>query len=351
MCIIVAGCTFHRCFTLIKIRLLYYISFLLYLNRKKSIMKKIKYYIVDVFTNEIFGGNQLAVVPDATEIEEAHLQKIAREFNFSETTFVFPPNNKENDLKVRIFTPFYEVPTAGHPTIGTAYVLMNHEKIITLSPGCLVMEQLVGDIRVTFENVKGTFKNITMSQPLAVFGDTFEDQILIAEILGIETKDLIADLPIQAVSCGNNFLYVPVKNQQALRQISINKSLLERYKEKLPSTEIYVFTFDTTYTDSTTHGRMFAPLFGIEEDPATGSASGPLGCYLVKYGKSDGEGIVCEQGFEMGRHSTVHVDIKQSNGTISEVLVGGSTVLMSKGEIYIGQNALKGFVSSVLNKI
>jgi trans-2,3-dihydro-3-hydroxyanthranilate isomerase len=314
-------------------------------------VKKIKYYIVDVFTDKCFGGNQLAVIPDATDLEESQLQKIAREFNFSETTFVFPPSNPKNDIRLRIFTPNKEIPTAGHPTIGTAFVLMNHEKIMTMKASQLVMEQKVGDIIVTFDEEKGIYKNITMQQPLPRFGEVFEDKQLIAGVLGIEEKDMDQELPVQAVSCGNNFLYVPISNQLAIKQILINQMLLEKNKVALPSTEIYVFTFDTTYVDSTTHGRMFAPLYGIYEDPVTGSASGPLGCYLVKYGKSEGENIVCEQGFEMGRPGMVYVNITQSHGIIDGVYVGGNAVLVSKGELYLASNEHKGLISNVLHKI
>lgn len=314
-------------------------------------MKKTKYYIVDVFTTKRFGGNQLAVIPDATELEEELLQKIAREFNFSETTFVYPPENKENDIKLRIFTPGKEIPTAGHPTIGTAYALLNHEKIITLNQNKLVMEQIVGNIEVFFEEIEGVCSSITMKQPLPVFGEKFPNKALVAEILGINTDEISEDLPIQAVSCGNNFLFVPVINQDAIKQILVNTALLEQNKETLPSTEIYVFTFDTTYEDSTTHGRMFAPLFGIYEDPVTGSASGPLGCYLVKHGKHEGTGIVCEQGFEMERPGIVFVNIETAENQITNVFVGGDTVLISKGEIYPEPTYTKSFVSIMLNKI
>jgi len=314
-------------------------------------VKKIKYYILDVFTNQRFGGNQLAVIPDATEIDDKLMQKIAFEFNFSETTFVLPPGNSANDVKVRIFTPHHEIPTAGHPTIGTAYSLLNLERIITLNEDKLVMEQRVGDIEVYFKEHDGFFDNITMKQPLPAFGEIFENKAIISEILGISVEDIDNGLPIQAVSCGNNFLYIPVNNQDAIKQIMVNTSLLEKHKEMLPSTEIYVFTFDTTYEDSTIHARMFAPLFGIYEDPVTGSASGPLGCYLVKYGKSDGNGIICEQGFEMNRAGIVNVNIETLGNEITGVFVGGEAVLISKGELYPEAHHTKKFLTAVLNKI
>lgn len=314
-------------------------------------MKRIKYYIVDVFTSERFGGNQLAVIPDATDLEEQHLQKIAREFNFSETTFVFPPENKENDVKVRIFTPGKEIPTAGHPTIGTAYVLLNHEKIITINQNLLIMEQKVGNIEVFFKNENGNCNGITMKQPHPVFGDVLKNKEIVADILGINKSDISDDLPIQDVSCGNNFLFIPLKNQKIMQNISVNLMLLNQYKDKLPSSELYVFTFDTTYEESTTHGRMFAPLFGIPEDPVTGSASGPLGCYLVKHGKSNGKELVFEQGFEMGRPGMVYVNIETTNDKITGVHVGGHAIIFGKGELHPEPTETKSFVSSILNKI
>ena len=314
-------------------------------------MKRIKYYIVDVFTSERFGGNQLAVIPDATDLEEEHLQKIAKEFNFSETTFVFPPENKENDVKVRIFTPGREIPTAGHPTIGTAYVLLNHEKIITINQNLLIMEQRVGNIEVFFENDNGICHGITMKQPHPVFDKVFNKKEIIAEILGINSSDISNDLPIQAVSCGNNFLFIPLKNMDIMKFISVNPILLNQYKDQLPSTELYTFTFDTIYESSTTHGRMFAPLYGITEDPVTGSASGPLGCYLVKHGMSDGKQIICEQGFEMGRPGMVYVDIETSDSKITGIHVGGHAIIFGKGELHPEPTETKSFVSTILNKI
>ena len=313
-------------------------------------VRKIKYYIVDVFTNEHFGGNQLAVIPDATHIDESVFQKIAKEFNFSETTFVLPPENPANDFKLRIFTPNIEIPTAGHPTIGTSFVLLSHEQVIPVNENKLVLEELVGDIEVFFTEKDSGFHNITMKQPLPKYGDIYKDIETMAKILGIESEKIRNDIPMQAISCGNNFLFVPLTDQSAMQHIKINTALLDEHKENLPSTEIYVFTFDTTIEDSTTHGRMFAPLFGIHEDAATGSASGPLGCYLVKHDLHNGNDIICEQGFEMGRPSYIDVNILHSNKVILEVKVGGNSILSSKGELHIGPES-KSFVSTVLNKI
>jgi trans-2,3-dihydro-3-hydroxyanthranilate isomerase len=154
-------------------------------------------------------------------------------------------------------------------------------------------------------------------------------------ILSLQADDIDPEFPIQSVSCGNNFLFVPLKNKRCMASVKLRMDKLEMNREILDSTELYVFTTDTVYPHSTTHGRMFAPFYGIAEDPATGSASGPLGCYLVHYGITDGRDIICEQGFEMGRPSMIHVSIDTEGGKISCVRVSGNAVKMSKGIFFV----------------
>jgi trans-2,3-dihydro-3-hydroxyanthranilate isomerase len=292
------------------------------------------YFILDVFTDTPFGGNQLAVFPHAEGIPEPLMQKIAREFNFSETTFVFPPDKKENDIKLRIFTPAVEVPTAGHPTIGTAHILLN-EGILAPATGKAVFEEGIGEIIISFDYANGSYRNIGMTQPLPVFGSILKNTDLLSSILGLPVEEIDQRYPVQAVSCGNNFLFVPLKSLEGMSKIKLRTDLLENYRNELNSTEIYVFTTDTVSPDATTHGRMFAPMFGIQEDPATGSASGPLGCYLVKYGISDGQAITCEQGYEMGRPSIIKVKIDNDGGEIRGVKVSGNAVKIAQGRIFI----------------
>jgi trans-2,3-dihydro-3-hydroxyanthranilate isomerase len=293
------------------------------------------YYITDVFTDKPFGGNQLAVFPYTKGIAEPLLQQIAREFNFSETSFVFPPDHSENDCKLRIFTPAVEVPTAGHPTIGTAFILLSEGILSPRHQGRAVFEEKVGEILISYDCSNGVYRDIGMTQPLPVFGSIHKNLNTIASILSLSVDDFDERYPVQSVSCGNNFLFIPLKNMQDLARIKLRTDILERSKSELDSTELYVFTTQTLYTDSTTHGRMFAPRFGIAEDPATGSASGPLGCYLVHYGISDGNKIICEQGFEMGRPSIVLVKIDNAAGKIKSVNVSGNAVKISKGHFYI----------------
>jgi trans-2,3-dihydro-3-hydroxyanthranilate isomerase len=295
------------------------------------------YYIADVFTGTPFGGNQLAVFPHAEGIEEILLQKIAREFNFSETSFVFPPENPKNDCRLRIFTPGREVPTAGHPTIGTAFILLSEGLLSPHNPDYAVFEEKVGEILISWSCKDGFYHDLAMIQPLPVFGPVHDNPSL-AAILSLQPEDIDTRFPVQSVSCGNNFLFIPLRNKACMAGINVRMDILEKYREVLDSSELYVFTTDTIYPDSTTHGRMFAPLFGIAEDPATGSGSGPLGCYLVRHGISDGRNIICEQGFEMGRPSIIRVNIETEGGSITRVKVSGNAVRMSKG-IFFVQNA------------
>jgi trans-2,3-dihydro-3-hydroxyanthranilate isomerase len=293
------------------------------------------YYIVDVFTDKPFGGNQLAVVPHAEGIDEPMLQQIAREFNFSETSFVFPPENAENDCRLRIFTPAIEVPTAGHPTIGTAYILLSEGILSPRQPGKAIFEEKVGKIGISYVFSDGSIHDIGMTQPLPVFGPSHDNLETIASVLSLPVDAIDKRYPIQSVSCGNNFLFVPVKRLSDLTVIKLRADLLEKHKEEMDSTELYVFSTQTLYPDSTTHGRMFAPLFGIAEDPVTGSASGPLGCYLVRHGISDGRAIICEQGFEIGRPGIVNVHIETARGAITSVFVSGNAVKISQGVFYL----------------
>src|SRR4030042_4733456 len=298
-------------------------------------MAQFRYFTVDVFTNQRFGGNQLAVFPDASEIPENLLQKITREFNFSETTFVYPPENSSNDCKCRIFTPGLEVPMAGHPTIGTAYILLSQDLVKPGNEGFLMLEEKVGDIRVDFIKDKEEYQTITMSQPLPKFGPVEKDYKLVAGIMSVASDEIDQRYPIQSVSCGNNFLFVPLKNLAAVHQANVRMELLKAASIHLDSTELFLFTAETVYNNSDFHCRMFAPLIGVPEDPATGSGAGPFGCYLVQNGISNGDQVIIEQGIEMGRPSILKVHIEGIKDGITRVQVSGDVVLVSEGKLYI----------------
>src|SRR3982751_1524536 len=241
-------------------------------------MRKLHYHLVDVFTDRIFGGNQLAVLTNGRGISSELMQSIAKEFNLSETTFVLPPKDSANDYHVRIFTPGSELPMAGHPTVGTSFILAR-EHMIELGGDevTIKLEEGVGVIPVQLNFKDGQPDLIWMQQPLPKFGPRFEDSGAIAEMLSLSPDAIEASLPIEVVSCGVPFLYVPLKNLEAARAIRFRLDVLEKILPNFGVSEVFVFTKETELEGSTIHSRMFAPAIGIQEDPATGAASGPLG--------------------------------------------------------------------------
>ena len=288
----------------------------------------------------MFGGNPLAVFLDGRGLSETEMQTLAREMNLSETTFILPPDDPANDFRVRIFTPGRELPMAGHPTIGTAFVLAR-EKMLPGGGETLTirLEEKVGLIPVRLEMKDGVPDKIWMTQPQPTFGPVFPNAAAVAEMLGIDPADIRNDLPIEVVSCGMPFLFVPVRDLATMRRLSFNRDLSRRALESLEVSEVFVFALEVENAGSTVHSRMFAPELGVPEDPATGGASGPLGSYLVRYGVVSAQpkaSIVSEQGIEMGRPSFIHIEITQESNEITEVKVGGQTVFFGGGEIELG---------------
>jgi trans-2,3-dihydro-3-hydroxyanthranilate isomerase len=302
-------------------------------------MREYKYHLVDVFTDQPFGGNQLAVFPDGQGLADETMQSIANELNLSETTFVLPPKNSDNDAWVRIFTPASELPMAGHPTVGTSFVLAQEGHLNGNGDiWNIVFEEGVGDIPVSIELRDGQPHIMTMTQPLPEFGPVFEDRELIAEILSIKNADLHPDYPVEVVSCGVPFLYVPLKDMDAIKRATLRLDLWEEHLKGTPASFMFLFTTETEQSSSTVHSRMFAPEAGILEDPATGGASGPLGSYLVHYGLvayENSGNIISEQGFEMGRPSIIHIGIDVENQQITGVRVGGQAVYMGPGTLHV----------------
>lgn len=300
-------------------------------------MRKLPYRIVDVFTDRMFGGNPLAVILDGRGVSDSEMQALAREMNLSETTFILPPDDPANDFRVRIFTPGQELPMAGHPTIGTAFVLAR-EGMLRAGGDILTirLEEKVGLIPVRLEMKEGVPDKIWMTQPRPTFGPVFPNAGAVAAMLGIDPASLRNDLPIEVVSCGLPFLFVPVRDLATMRRLSFNRDLGRSVLGPLEVQGVFAFALEVENAGSTVHSRMFAPDLGIPEDPATGSASGPLGCYLVRSGVVPAQptaAIVSEQGIEMGRPSFIHVEISQEANEITEVKVGGQTVFVASGEI------------------
>ena len=302
-------------------------------------MRKLKYHRVDVFTDRAFGGNPLAVFTNGRGLEAELMQAIAKEFNLSETTFVLPPDDAKHDWRVRIFTPMNELPMAGHPTVGTAFVLAREHLIEPREPETnITLEEGVGPVPVRVEFQAGQPVYAEMSQPLPKFGPRLEDRRAVAEMLSLEESDVDADLPVEVVSCGVPFLYVPLRGLDAAHRARPRADLMERACEGVVPPQVFVFTREVEDEGSTVHSRMFAPGLGITEDPATGAASGPLGCYLVRHGLVEGEAandITSEQGLEMGRPSFVKIRIEQKGGEITAVKVGGQCHFMGEGFIEI----------------
>ena len=296
-------------------------------------MKK-KYYLVDVFTKKLFGGNPLAVFPQAEDLSEELMQKIANELNLSETTFVFLPQKSKNNCRVRIFTPRSELPFAGHPTIGTTFVLLQQKIIEPKNETYLVFEEGIGEINVEFQMQNCFPELITMSQPLPRFGALFDNVNRLAEMLSLQPDQLNIDYPAQAVSCGLPTLLVPIRTLTAIKSIKLKLDLWERYLTDFETQQIMVFTTETEETESDVHTRFFAPALGIYEDPATGAASGPLGCYLVKYNLIDSKEnkrIISEQGYEMRRKSRIYIQIETKNSKIVSVKVSGKCISVGEG--------------------
>ena len=293
--------------------------------------KKAKYHLLDVFTNKKFGGNQLAIFEDATEIPSEIFQKIARELNLSETVFLFPKNTCGR-YPMRIFTPVKELPTAGHPSIGTAYFLAQNfpkgDGIITIA-----LNQNIGPIEVKIEMSKKGPLMATMYQVCPHFGDILDNRSEIAELLNLTASDLM-NYPIQEVSCGVPYIIVPVKTLENIQNLTFNTQVWKQLKSTLKDLSVYVFTPQGLLPNSDLHGRMFAPEIGITEDPATGSANGPLACYLFKYGIKKGP-LISEQGFEMNRPSILHIEIESEKEIIKNVKVGGQAVFVGQGQFII----------------
>ena len=299
---------------------------------------KLPYHLLDVFTNRRFGGNQLAVFTEPPpDLSPSVMQAIAKEMNLSEITFVLPPQNSNYDYRLRIFTPAKEMPMAGHPTVGSAFILAKLGKIGTSNgQGSVTFEEGVGPIQVTVEvDNAGIPTQALMRQPLPMFLEIRHDRDDIANMLSLKLDDLHDEAPCRVVSCGVPFLFVVVNSLANMRKINFR---LDRWQKLLmgsPAENVFVTCTETQYANATVHSRMFAPALGISEDPATGAASGPLGAYLLKYALVDNGILVSEQGIEMGRPSFIHIWIDRQDDEVSEVVIGGECVYLGHGTLYL----------------
>jgi trans-2,3-dihydro-3-hydroxyanthranilate isomerase len=290
-------------------------------------MGNLTFYIVDVFAEEKFTGNQLAVVRDADGLSDIRMQQIAREINFSETTFILSDEKRNDGYDVRIFTPKEEVPFAGHPTLGTAYVIQS--EIIKKPVETIILNLKIGPIQVNLNDFRGV---LWMKQMLPTFGVVFNvDEI--SNVLNVEASDIDHRYPIQEVSTGLPFIIVPLKTLKALKRSRIDR---EKYFELIRDSDakaLLVFCPETINVENDLNARVFAQYYGVTEDPATGSGNGCLVGYLVKYNylKSKKIDIRVEQGYEIGRPSLIYLRGEEKSGEI-EVFVGGKVQMIARGE-------------------
>jgi trans-2,3-dihydro-3-hydroxyanthranilate isomerase len=290
----------------------------------------LRFYIVDVFAESRLAGNQLAVFRDCSKLSTTQMQAIAREMHFSETTFITSEEPHDGGYDVRIFTPNYELPFAGHPTLGTAHVIQS--QIIRKPRKTVVLNYEVGQIPVTFSYKDGSPDVMWMRQKLPNFGKTF-DRARVAKVLGLRTSDLDQEFPAQLVSTGVPFVLVPLASLKAIRGIRIDQAALAKLFEATKTTLIFVFTRETYSEKNHLNARGLGTPETILEDPATGSASGCLAAYLVKhryFGKPQLD-IRVEQGYEVNRRSLLMLRARDTPRGI-EINVGGRVQFVASGE-------------------
>ena len=299
-----------------------------------------RYLTADVFTDHVFGGNPLAVFPDATEIPPELMPRIAREFNYSETTFVLPPTDPKHTRRVRIFTPGGELGFAGHPTVGTAHVLATIGAIeLTGDETRIVLEEGVGPVPVTIRATEGrpTFAQLSVAK-LPETGPPPPRAERLAAMLSLEPGDLVgSDMPPEAISCGTPFLFVPLRDRRAVARARVRTDLWEDTLRGYWTSMVMIFALDAERPTSDVRARMFSPSIGVPEDPATGSAAVGLGGYLAaRDPRFDGTlRWVVEQGFEMGRPSILEVEADKRAGKLTAVRVGGESVVVCEGRIQL----------------
>src|ERR1043166_9558387 len=311
-------------------------------------MPNYRFVQFDVFTDRAFGGNPLAVFPEADEIDSDVMMKIAREMNLSETVFVLKSESDEVLRHLRIFTPMREIPFAGHPIVGT-WTALAQEGVVPLPEGGNGWQRIfhevgIGILPVDIEFKDGKPVQVEMTQGTFKIIEEIDDaheQAEVARALGLAREDLDESLPIQVITTGLSCMAVPVRSLADLRDVRVDSTLLADIYTRHGGTGCHAFTRETLEVgESRAHARFFAPADNIPEDPATGSACGALGAYLVHHGGLSLEPVdgrykfVIEQGDFIHRPSRVHLDVKGEAGSVEEVKVGGQAVLVARGEVF-----------------
>ncbi len=289
-------------------------------------MKKRPFYILDVFAEKKYAGTQLAVFRHAAEIPAEEMQQLAREVNFSETTFILSDEPHNGGFDVRIFTPREEVPFAGHPTLGTAHILRN--EILKGQADEVRLNLKVGQIPVTF----GADGYGWMKQVEPIFGQQHSAEVL-APVLGLGVDEIDPRTPIQEVSTGLPFFIIPLKNLAALKKAKVNLDRCYALIEKTVAKGLLVFCPESHETGNDISVRVFVDYYGVPEDPATGSGNGCLAGYLAKYRYfgSPKIDLRSEQGYEIGRPSLLLLKAEEKDGKI-EIFVGGKSIIVAQGE-------------------
>jgi trans-2,3-dihydro-3-hydroxyanthranilate isomerase len=292
-------------------------------------MSSHRYRVVDVFTQRPLEGNSLAIFPDGSKFDGPTMQRIARELSLPETVFLLPPTRAEADAKLRIFTPARELEFAGHPTIGTSFLLLD-EGIVSKDKRSFTLEEGIGLVPIRVE--ENSRPRIWLATPPIEFGPVY-DRALCASRLGLSLSDLL-DVPPQLVSAGNPTAFVALKNKDAVDRAWLEASGLAAMKGKDARAMCgYVFT----PTPEGAYTRMFGPEYGVPEDPATGSSAGPLAAYMMRAGlasKASGTRLLIEQGTKMGRKSLLHVQIHGESGK-DGIDVGGEVTPLTDAMMHL----------------
>lgn len=294
--------------------------------------------VVDVFTTQPFAGNPLGVVLDADGLDDATMQSIARELNLSETTFVLNPTAAEATYRMRIFTPTRELPFAGHPSVGTAFLLAEEGRLPLQGNVTTVRQEIaIGVLPLDVHIENGRPRRVVMTQGQPELGDIYDtpDATSLLAALNLTPAALRDDLPVQTASTGIHSLMVPLRDLDALARVAPDRRALEAVRGSQELSGVYTFNIE----EGAVRARFFAPQLGIIEDPATGSAAGALGAYLYAHKAIDRDDDVLRvtvlQGVEMGRPSAIDVEVHGDSASPLEVRVGGSAITMMRGDMRI----------------
>lgn len=302
-------------------------------------------YQVDSFTKEKFAGNPAGVVTNADSLTEEEMQKIARELNNSETAFIIRSNNNEYDVQVRFFTPLKEVPICGHATIAAHYVRAIENR---MNSARIYQKTGAGILPVDILEEDNDYR-ITMTQGKIQFGDIIEgaEKNILLEALNINENNLMQNYPIQIVSTGHSKVMIGIKNSKILNKLNPNYDALSKLSNKIKCNGYYVFTTDSQESDILINGRMFAPAIGINEDPVTGNANGPLGAYLVHHNLINHNNSMfkfkAKQGEAIKRAGIIEVEVKVEDKEPVEVKISGNAVIVFKSVLslwYFWENLL-----------